>query len=247
MITVFESKAAMSQGAARLFQETAVRAVAQNGRCLVALSGGGTPADMFALLGERPYREHIPWHNLHIFWSDERLVPPDNDESNYKQAYDLFLSKVPIPNQNIHRTKGEASPIKAVQAYKDELAHFSADGSSMPSFDLILLGMGSDGHTASLFPGSITSTERSEPIIHVTADYDGRPAERISFTPLLINKAHHILVLVSGEKKAETVTAVIEGEKNLQKYPIQRISPQTGTMHWYLDAAAAQQLDRSNL
>ncbi|MEM7336563.1 MAG: 6-phosphogluconolactonase [Chloroflexota bacterium] len=240
MIQVFDTKQDVAQAAAKLLLETATEAISKNGRFLVALSGGSTPALLYELLNKRPYAEKMPWQDTHIFWGDERLVPPTNDGSNFKQAKNILLQNVPIPEENIHRAKGELSPADAVPDYLAQLKAVSLNDGALPIFDLVLLGMGGDGHTASLFPGAIQPIERETAVISVTANYDGRPANRISFTPLLINKSKNILVLITGENKAATVNEVLNGETNLEKWPIQRIQPSNGTLYWYLDQAAAQ-------
>lgn len=245
MIQVFDDKPAVAKAAAQLFLETAVKAVAKNGRFLVALSGGSTPAALFSLLKEQPYINQIPWSKTHVFWSDERLVPPDEDGSNFKQANDLFLRFTAVPPNQIYRAKGEMPSETAVADYKSQLQTITRMGESLPIFDLILLGMGNDGHTASLFPGPISKEEENEPIIAVTADYDGRPAHRLTFTPHLINKARLILLLVTGDSKATTVNHVINGETNQEKWPVQRIQPSNGQIFWYLDQAAARHLSHN--
>jgi len=148
---------------------------------------------------------------------------------------------VPIPPAQIHRALGEADVTTAVVDYATQLAQFSPP---WPRFDLILLGMGHDGHTASLFPGPIPPPELTEPVMAVTAHYDGRPAQRITFTPRLINDAHHILFLVTGANKAPALHAVLSGEHNPEQWPAQRIQPQDGRVSWLVDTAAAQGMRR---
>ncbi len=244
MIHRLESKQEVAQFTADLFLKVANEAVDKNGRFLVALSGGSTPALLFELLKDSPYAEGIPWEQTHIFWGDERLVPPTDDGSNYKQANELLLKHVDIPKTNIHRALGEASPSEAAEDYLNQLQKFTKEDENFPVFDLILLGMGNDGHTASLFPGEISDLERETAVISVTADYDGRPANRVTFTPLLINLAQHIVVLVTGRSKAETLKQVLEGDHNPERLPIQRIQPQNGILHWIFDHAAAENLKK---
>lgn len=246
MIEIFPDHEALSQAAARFFVEKSNEAVKENGRFLAALSGGSTPAPFFELLGKPPFIEQIPWAQIHLFWGDERLVPPTDAGSNYHQAAALFLNHVPIPEQNIHRALGELSPTEAVSSYIKQLKSIGQDEEAWPSFDLVILGMGKDGHTASLFPGKISQEERVQPVISVTADYDGRPANRISFTPRLINKAQNILVLVTGHNKAQTLAQVIQGPVNIEQWPIQRIHPHNGVLYWYIDETAAQHLSYDN-
>ncbi len=236
---IFKDKDALSEAAAQLVVETARSAIKENGRFLIALSGGGTPARMFHLLAQPPYVKQIPWAQTHVFWGDERLVPPDDPGSNYGQAARLLLNHVPIPAENIHRAKGELDGKMAVADYTAQLRQLAEPGRAWPRFDLAVMGLGSDGHTASLFPGPIPEAETRVPVMAVTADYDGRPAQRITLTPLVFNDARHVLFLVMGENKAEAVTAIRHAPYQPQKWPAQRIKPGNGRLIWYLDEAAA--------
>lgn len=241
-VRIFKTQSELSQAAARLVVGVAQGAVAVNGRFLIALSGGSTPTGLFRLLGQSPHVKRLPWHQTHVFWGDERLVPPDDPGSNYGQAAGILLRRVPIPAANIHRVQGEADAATAVADYTSQLQAIAEPDRAWPRFDLVILGLGSDGHTASLFPGPIATAENRDPVIAVTADYDGRPAQRITMTPLVFNDARHILFLVTGENKAEAVTAVINGPQQLERWPAQRISPHDGRVTWLLDDAAAQKL-----
>lgn len=244
MIEVFADKKALSRGAAKKFLQIAQEAVAKNGRFLVALSGGSTPQGLFRQLSQPPFNDLLPWQQTHVFWGDERLVPPDDAGSNYKQAHDVLLSKVNIPPQQIYRALGEATPATAVTDYTNKLKGLAEPNREWPQFDLILLGMGSDGHTASLFPGPIPTIEKTNAIITVTAEYDGRPAHRITFTPLVINDARHVIFLVVGENKREALTAVRLGSSNPEKWPAQRVQPHPGSLTWLVDAAAAGNFEK---
>lgn len=242
MVKIFPDKQALSVAAAERFIQSAREAIVQNGRFLIALSGGSTPALLYQLLAQPPYRDQVDWKKTFVFWSDERVVPPDDDGSNYKQAHELLLAHVPIPPQHVCRAQGELTPEEAAAAYRAALASISSDDAPFPRFDLILLGMGNDGHTASLFPGAASPGEDAQPVIAVTADYDGRPANRITFTPLLINRAKTVLLLVSGPDKAKMVNRALHGERNFEEVPVQRIQPASGSLLWYLDKTAASQL-----
>ncbi len=237
-IRIFPNGETLSRAAADLIVIIAQNAVAENGRFSIALSGGGTPQRLFQLLGQAPHKKQMPWQNSHFFWGDERLVSPDNSGSNYGQAYAIFIGKVPTPPENIHRVHGELDSDTAVSDYQKQLQTFAQDGKT-PRFDIVLLGMGSDGHTASLFPGPISSAEQNESVIAVTAEYDGRPAQRISLTPKVINNAANVIFLVTGANKAETVTAVLNDPQNPQRLPAQRIQPTNGNLIWLLDQPAA--------
>jgi 6-phosphogluconolactonase len=230
----FADAEAMSVAAAEKFSELAQAAVAANGRFLAALSGGNTPRRLFSLLGQTPYADHIPWDKTYLFWGDERLVPPEDTGSNFRQAYDLLLQAVPIPPHHIHRVKGEQEPAAAVSDYRQQLQALAEPGRAWPRFDLVLLGLGSDGHTASLFPGPIPPAENVQPVIAVSADYDGRPAQRLSLTPLVFNDARHLLFLVAGTSKTDALTAVLNQEGTPEQWPAQRIQPHHGQVLWFV-------------
>ena len=238
-VRVFADLEELSRAAAEEFMVLAQAAVAANGRFLVALSGGGTPRRLFSLLGQAPFAGNIPWAQMHALWGDERLVPPDEEGSNYKQATDHLLKNVPIPAPQIHRVKGELEAAAAVADYKRQLQSLAEPGRAWPRLDLAIMGLGSDGHTASLFPGPISPEELSQPVMAVTAEYDGRPAQRISLTPLVFNDARHVLFLVSGAEKAEAFTAVLNQAGSPEQWPAQRIQPHSGRVLWFVDEAAA--------
>lgn len=236
---VLESPEAFNQFGAELLTTISQEAVAARGQCAIALSGGGTPAGIYKLWGERPYRDQMPWQQTHLFWGDERLVPPDDPGSNFKQIADLLLPNVPIPPQNVHRAKGELPTETAVAHYTEQLQTLSTEDNP-PIFDIVLLGMGSDGHTASLFPGS--PVVQPEWVVSVTANYNGRPAQRLSLTPTIINNARHVIFLVTGSSKAQMLQKVLHGPHQPEQLPAQRIQPTHGTLTWLVDTAVAQNL-----
>ncbi len=239
-VRIFEELEALSQAAAAEFIESCAAAIARRGQSLVALSGGNTPARLFELLARSPYAEQLDWLHLHIFWGDERCVPPDDPESNYHQANVALLSRVPIPAGNIHRVMGETEPAAAAVAYAQTLKTYAAPPLDWPRFDLVLLGMGDDGHTASLFPRS--SVEMTGSTAAVTADYEGRPANRVTLTPQVFNAARRVLFLVSGESKSQTLANVLYGDFRPELFPAQRIRPVDGELTWLVDRAAASKL-----
>lgn len=241
-ISTYADLAALAEAAARLVLEFGIEALNQRGRFLIALSGGSTPEPLYRLLASETYRDQMVWANSHIFWGDERCVPPDDPGSNYGRARRLLLSHVPVPANQIHRIRGEMKPEEAVAAYRELLAGFSQDQLNWPRFDLALMGMGADGHTASLFPGQSTPGEERLAAIHVRADYDGRPAERVSLTPAVFNSARNIVFLVSGWDKAEAVAAVLQGQSDPKRWPAARINPESGRLFWLLDRPAAERL-----
>jgi 6-phosphogluconolactonase len=239
-IRVFEDLPALSRAAASLFIDSCSQAIQQRGRALVALSGGGTPTELYRLLAQPPYTEQVAWAHVHIFWGDERCVPPDDPQSNYRQANEMLLSRVPIRRQNVHRVAGEAEPSEAALSYALMLRQFASPPLSWPRFDFVLLGMGEDGHTASLFPGSPVAV--TAPTAAVQADYQGRPADRVTLTPILFNEAHRVVFLVSGESKSQTLANVLKGDYDPGLLPAQRIRPVDGDLIWLLDRAAASRL-----
>jgi 6-phosphogluconolactonase len=236
-LRIFPDIFSLSRAAAELFVEAAQQAVRERGRFLAALSGGGTPSGLYRLLAEAPYRNRVDWVKTHLFWGDERCVPPDDPGSNYGQARETLLASVPIPAENIQRIKGELDPQAASYDYAQTLKSYAEPGRNWPRFDLVLLGMGEDGHTASLFPGS--PVETSSPTLAVTAQYQGRPANRVTMTPLVLNDAWNIMFMVTGANKAVTLTRVLSDLKVLGELPAQRIQPTAGQLTWLVDEAAA--------
>ena len=232
----------MAHATAEVLSALASEAVRDNGRFTIVLSGGSTPQSLFSLLAGSPYNTQLPWEQMHCFWGDERLVPPDDPGSNYYHAARLLLDHIPVPAANIHRIKGELPPQSAVLDYTEQLRAFAANGRSWPRFDLVLLGMGSDGHTASLFPGSPAAEDPGLSVKAVTAQYEDRPAHRLTLTPAAFNDARHVLFLAAGANKAEALSAVLHGPRDHVKWPAQRIQPHSGTLTWFVDQAAASTL-----
>jgi 6-phosphogluconolactonase len=240
-VRIFKDLEGLSRSAAELFVQQAAQSIVERGRFLVALNGGSTPTRLFQLLGT-DVREAIRWSEVHLFWGDERCVPADDPGSSYGQARDVFLSRVPIPVSNIHRIKGELGPVESSKEYSLTLREFASSPFEWPRFDLIYLGMGEDGHTASLFPGSPVGV--SAPTMPVTAHYQDRPANRVTLTPIVFNSARLIVFMASGEKKAQTFAEVLSDRYNLELYPAQRIQPDDGKLIWLVDEAAASKLPK---
>lgn len=240
VVEIFPDTVTLTRAAALLFTAVAQASVQEYGRFLVALSGGSTPQALFHLLRQSPYVAAIPWAQTHLYWGDERLVPPQEAGSNYGQAQVALLRHVPLPPNHLHRMKGELSPDAAVADYTQQLRALAAPGRDWPVFDLVLLGLGTDGHTASLFPGPISASERHTAVMAATAVYADRPAHRLTLTPLVLNEARHVLFLVTGEQKAKAVTAVLHGPLDPETWPAQRIQPTAGQLTWFLDKAASQ-------
>ncbi|MEW6299544.1 MAG: 6-phosphogluconolactonase [Thermodesulfobacteriota bacterium] len=225
------------QGAA-LYARLADEAVAARGRFMVALSGGSTPKGVHAVLAGDTYRTKIPWAHVQLFWGDERCVPPTHPESNYRMAEETLLAKVTIPARNVHRVPAELPPIEAADAYAQTLREvFALSGDAVPRFDLIFLGMGADGHTASLFPGTPGVREDRRPVI---AQYvEKLQAWRVTLTPPVLNSAAQVVFLVSGADKAATLNAVLHGPFDPERFPAQLVRPTQGSVLWLVDQAAA--------
>lgn len=236
----------LSRAAAEQFVHLATQAVAASGRFAVALTGGTTPKGLYHLLADEGagFRPRVPWDRLHVFWGDERHVPPDHRDSNYRMAHEAMLSRVPVPPQDVHRIKAENPDAgQAADEYAGELRHFFRPGAGrFPRFDLILLGMGPDGHTASLFPGTEAVREQ---VRWVAAPWvEKLRAHRITLTPPVLNNASCTIFLVSGEEKAEALRAVLQGDHQPDRFPAQVVRPVDGRLLWLVDRAAARLLRR---
>lgn len=240
-LRIFRDSERLSRHASNLLVEQAGRSIRERNQFLVALNGGSTPNRLFQLLAT-DYREQVDWSKVQVFWGDERCVPPHEPGSSYRQARDLLLRLVPIPESNIHRIKGELSPVDASKDYSLTLKKYSTAPFDWPRFDLVYLGMGEDGHTASLFPGSPVTV--TEPTLPVTAHYQDRPANRVTLTQLVFNQARLVVFMATGEKKAITLSEVLSDRYNPELYPAQRIDPQDGYLIWLVDEGAARKLPR---
>lgn len=234
-IVVLPDPESLAREAAKRFSEQGREAVDSRGCFSVALSGGSTPGALYRLLAEEPYLSRIPWDRVHFFWADERCVPPGDPGSNYHLAHESLIAHVPMPPQNVHRVLGEMEPTEAARAYDRDLRRFFCG--RRPRFDLVLLGLGRDGHTASLFANSEALAETERLAVATTALYDGRPAERVTLTLPALDQARHVLFLVSGYEKAPAVQAVLADEEG--HLPARRVRPAAGQITWLIDSAAA--------
>lgn len=233
-IKVVPDVPAMMKEAAQRIIAAARQAIGERGTFSIALSGGSTPKALYELLVQEPYRSQIDWPRVQIFFGDERCVPPTDSQSNYRMANEALLSKVPILPGNVFRMKGEIDPAAAATEYGQILKDKFGDG----GLDFTLLGMGDDGHTASLFPGT--------PALHETKHrcvpnyVDKFKMWRITMTAPFLNRSRAVLILASGAGKAKRLQEVLEGPREPDRLPIQLIQPETGTLTWLLDKAAAQ-------
>lgn len=241
-IQILPDLEAISHRAASIFVKIMRNAIDRKGRFVVAISGGLTPRSLYDLLATEEYRHQIDWEKVHFFWVDERCVPKDREESNFKVSFGSVLSKVSMPVGNIHRIKGEEDPEKAAKDYEKEIRGFFDTG-DWPVFDLIILGMGADGHTASLFPGSKSLEERER--LAVPVYLEEPKINRITLTLPVLNHASQILFLVSGRSKATVLSEVLRDGHNRDRYPAGLINPIHGDLIWLIDQEAADKLKRS--
>jgi 6-phosphogluconolactonase len=218
--------------AAEAVRAAAGNAIAERGLFLLVLSGGSTPRVLYRLLGSPPYLSSIDWMKVHLFWADERCVPPDHEDSNFRLVNDAFLADAPVPAGQVHRIRGEEGAESAARSYDAELQAFFRGGD--PVFDLVLLGVGEDGHTASLFPGDAMAGTTGPFAVPVV-----RPSGpgRVSLTLAVLNRARQVLFLATGARKAQIVAAVLQGS-NAAAYPAGLVHPAGGAL-WLLDRDAA--------
>jgi len=230
-----------SQANARFVADLARQSAAAQGRFTIALSGGSTPRLLYQLLASPPLADEMAWDCWQVFWSDERCVPPDHLDSNYRMAREELLDHVAIPSTNVRRMRGEDDPHEAARAY--EAIVLEVFQSPVPSFDLVLLGIGDDGHTASLFPGSQALQERARLVADNPAPQVG--AHRITFTLSLINAAKAVAFLDTDESKAEVLRRVLEPKSGEEDLPASLVRPGQGALHWFLTDRAAKLLTKT--
>jgi 6-phosphogluconolactonase len=213
-------------------------------RIYIALSGGNTPQAMFSIIAKE-FPQTIDWKRIHFFWVDERCVPFESNESNYGNAYRILFSKIDIPKENLHPIHGGEDPLHEVVRYTGEiLAHIPCSG-KYPVFDVIILGMGNDGHTASIFPGQLDLFETSS--LCSVSVHPETNQNRITLTGKVINNAQEILFLITGDSKAETIKSIFEETTDAYKYPAKKIRPVNGKLSWYMDKEAVKFVDEKSL
>ncbi len=233
-LTIFPNSNTLAQAFAEYFVQKADDAISQRGRFLAVLSGGGTPLKAYRLLAEEPLKSQIDWKRVHLFWGDERYVPHDDAGSNYYQAREALLKYVDIPEENLHPMPTHLPPDEAVDAYRQTIESFAEAGQNHVRFDLVLLGLGNDGHTASLFVGQ--SALWTSPVITTEGEYEGRPATRLTLTPQLFNAAREVVFLVSGASKAQALADAVGSERDIDRFPSQAISAEA--TRWVVDEDA---------
>lgn len=238
-VLVFQTPEEVALNAAERFVVFAAQSVSERGWFSVVLAGGNTPRRLYELLATSVFRSRIEWARVHVFFGDERPVPPDHPDSNFRLANDALLSHVPIPVENVHRINGVGDPVENAQDYERELKKFF-QGSESPRFDLVLLGMGNDGHTASLFPHTSALNEKDK---WVVANWvDSLSSYRLTLTAPSINAAANVDFLVTGEDKASALARVLDGPCDARELPAQLIEPVTGELTWLVDIGAASKL-----
>jgi 6-phosphogluconolactonase len=233
---VVDSPASLAARAADAFESACDAAIRGRGRSAVALSGGKTPRAMLETLGQRA----LDWSRIHFFWSDERCVGPDDPNSNYGMARAALLDKAGVPPSSVHRMKGELDPQEGARDYAEQLRVFF---SAPPIFDLVYLGLGPDGHTASLFPGTTALHVADKPCVANRVDGPVASPWRLTLTYPAINAARHVRFLVEGSEKADILKHVVEGPRDVERYPAQGVAPANGDLVWLVDAAAAALLE----
>ena len=240
---VYDTPERVAQAAAEVFTRYATDAVSARGAARIAISGGTTPKRMFALLAAEPFVSQVPWNKLELYWVDERCVGPDDADSNYRMTREQLLSKVPLPAERVYRMEGELDPEEAASRYEATLRNnFKLEGAQAPAFDLVLLGMGDDGHTASLFPHSAAIHELGR---LVTANHvENKNAWRITLTWPVINHGRFVCFLIEGGAKADRLHEVLLGQYDPESLPSQLIRPDSGKVHLLLDAEAARRLPK---
>ena len=241
-VRVFADADALLDAAAECVTAQAVASIAARGRFMLVLAGGSTPKGVYQRLARAPWRDRIDWPRVHLFWGDERCVPPTHAESNYRMAREALLDHVPVPPAQVHRLRGEDVPDSAAFSCEAELrATLDPGAAGGPSvLDLVLLGLGADGHTASLFPGSDAGRELTRWV--VAEHVDTSRGWRLTLTPPIINAARSVLFLVAGDAKAPALAAVLEGPAMPDTRPAQRIAMGGGHVRWMVDRRAARLL-----
>jgi 6-phosphogluconolactonase len=239
-VRVYPEATLLSRAAADEIDRAARAARAARGRFTLVLSGGSTPKSVYALLARDHAGQAARWDQVQVFFGDERLVPADHPESNYRMAQEAWLGKEAFPPDRVHRVRTELGPRAAARDYEEQIRQVFELPAGLPRFDLVLLGMGPDGHTASLFPGNPTLAEREALVATTVAEKP--PPERITLTFPVLNAAAEILFLVAGADKAAMLRKVLHGDPTGRTYPAQSVRPSNGRLLWLVDESAAREL-----
>jgi 6-phosphogluconolactonase len=232
----------LNRKAAEQFISLAGEAISQTGQFTVALSGGSTPKALYSLLASPDCRERVDWSRVHLFWGDERCVPPDHMESNFRMVQEALLSKISLPPENVHRMPGEKAPQEAAADYENELRRFFQPAvNAVPRFDLVLLGLGEDGHTASLFPGSAALNEHNRLV--ATVYVQRLKAHRLTLTLPVINAAAQVTFLIAGQSKSAIVQKLLRIDSGGAELPAGKVRPANKHVTWLVTQDAAAELE----
>jgi 6-phosphogluconolactonase len=238
-IEIYPTKLELVKAVAEKIAVVINQTVHERGRCAIALSGGSTPRDVYVLLAAESYQKRINWENVYLFWGDERTVPPDHSDSNFNMVREALLRHIAIPETNVYRMRGEITPETAASEYAQLLKEFF--GGKWPRFDLILLGVGEDGHTASLFPGTSALHETKKVVSAVFVPKFS--TWRITLTLPLFNAARTVMFIMSGGSKSEIARRVVNAQQPDKELPATLIRPENGDLYWMLDADAARAIE----
>lgn len=238
---IFKDKAELSEKLAEWLVEEIDSVLKNQEYCSLVLSGGGTPQSLYEILAAEPFKHQINWHRIQLFWGDERVVPFDDPRNNAKNAFDLLINHVDIPANQVHIMRTDIATDLSVEAYS-ALLHRLFEYTT-GSFDIVLLGMGNDGHTLSLFPGSPIIHDKDHWVKSVFNPND--KTDRITLMPVLVNRSSKIVFMVEGTGKAAVLKEVLEGECQPEKFPSQIIQPANGELHWFLDEACVKDLKKA--
>ncbi len=240
-IEVYSNPEKLSETAAQLFLDTALESVRSHGQFTAALSGGGSPQRMYEILASEPFRNKVPWDRTFVFWGDERFVPFDDPENNARMTREKLLDHVPLRSDHIFPIPTSRKPKEAAATYASALSSFFGGSNAFPRFDFMLLGLGENGHTASLFPGKDVLDEKKKWVD--TIYLENKDQYRITLTYPVINSALNIFFLVHGSNKANVLHEVLEGSHRPQQLPAQDIDPSGGKLTWLIDENAAAKLE----
>lgn len=233
-IRIFDTPEELAYQSAHWIADKIIAAVKERGTCSLVLSGGNTPKRVYEILAANPFQKNIPWASVHFFWGDERMVPYDDEQNNAAMAFKSLLNHIKVPAQHIHRMPSEAAPAQAEEQYS-ELLHHHFKSTDPFSFDIVLLGMGDDGHTLSLFPNTKFPADEKQWVYCYYAEK--MKQYRITLLPSIINKCRSACFIVSGASKEPAFKQVTNGEKNEMAFPSQLIRPVNGELYWFIDSA----------
>jgi 6-phosphogluconolactonase len=239
-LEIYPNLEGLNYAAAERLAAIASEAISDRDRFMVVLSGGDTPLGLYRKLTDSPFKERLVWGSMHIFWSDERRVDQNESLSNYHQAWVSLLGRVPIPSDHVHKIQSDIDPDISAANYNKELKLYKNPPLDWPVFDLILLGLGVDGHTASIFPDS--SFHNTDAVVAAHGRYKDRPSERVTMTPAVINSSREIIFLVNGAEKSAILSRILDGPYDPEVLPAQRIRPLRGNLTWMVDQEAAREL-----